>query len=300
MFRTSAVNVKEQDSSLWRTNAAMPSWSCIIQSCLHSWNLFAFCSAVSATSLLHPFSVTHFPLHHLLNQPLVPLSVSAISSAHSFFWPDPCLPSVRPPLTLHGPSFPFVFSSPPSPIAFAALWLIYAIILSSSIRVLSLFWRLVNSRLMIYQILITACWKPHSLSWCMVMIVPVWLPESQQTHSFIFFFVFLSPPSFRSCLLFLCKLFSLYFVLAVDLARLPIIHTGLCLCACALTETWNSLSGQPIINLTNSLNQSCFLHGKLSADLRKLELLWCICWMLTSSCYCFQKTYSRIPPQSVC
>lgn len=51
-------------------------------------------------------------------------------------------------------------------------WLIDAIILSASIRVLSLFWRLVNSRLMIYQILITACWKPHSLSWCMVMMVP--------------------------------------------------------------------------------------------------------------------------------
>lgn len=80
------------------------------------------------------------------------------------------------------------------------LWLIYAIILSSSIRVLSLFWRLVNSRLMIYQILITACWKPHSLSWCMVMIVPAWLLESQQTHSFIFFF--LSPSRSASWLLF--------------------------------------------------------------------------------------------------
>lgn len=105
---------------------------------------------------------------------------------------------------------------------FALVWLIYAITLSSSTRVLSLFWRLVNSRLMIYQILITACWKPHSLSWCMVMIVPVWLPELQQpTNSSLLFFL-----SLPSRLPFLCKLFSFC------LCRLgPSLSNGLCIAA---------------------------------------------------------------------
>lgn len=92
--------------------------------------------------------------------------------------------------------------------------------LSSSIRVLSLFWRLVNSRLMIYQILITACWRPHLLSWCMVMIVPAWLLELQQTHSFIFFVFFPPAPSPFDCVFF-AKLFSLGFALAVVFAHSP-------------------------------------------------------------------------------
>lgn len=93
------------------------------------------------------------------------------------------------PLTL---PYPLNFSWPCKtfiPLFHFLLWLIYAIILSSSIRALSLFWRLVNSQLMIYQILITARWKPHSLSWCMVMIAAALLHESQQTLSFIFLFL---------------------------------------------------------------------------------------------------------------
>lgn len=108
---------------------------------------------------------------------------------------------------LHLP-WPCVDSCLLSPRLFLPRW-IYAIILSSSIRVLSLFWHLVNSRLMIYQILITACWKPHSLSWCMVMIVPVWLPELQQTSTFFL----LRLPPFPLWFPFLCKLFSFYFIM---------------------------------------------------------------------------------------
>lgn len=138
-----------------------------------------------------------------------------------------CLTLPRPLSDLTWPCMdsPFSFSSPLSLLSllsYALLWLIYAIILSSSIRVLSLFWRLVNSRLMIYQILITACWKPHSLSWCMVMIVPVWLPESQQTHSFFFFFFFFSvlPPSLHDCLSFAnCFLFTLSLKLSCRISQ---------------------------------------------------------------------------------
>lgn len=112
----------------------------------------------------------------------------------SFFNPSPLTLSssrMSSPLTL---PYPLNFSWPCKtfiPLFHFLLWLIYAIILSSSIRALSLFWRLVNSQLMIYQILITARWKPHSLSWCMVMIAAALLHESQQTLSFIF--LFLSP-----------------------------------------------------------------------------------------------------------
>lgn len=132
--------------------------------------------------------------------------------------------------------FPLIFSSSPSLLCYALLWLIYAITLSPSIRVLSLFWRLVNSRLMINQILITACWKPHSLSWCMVMIVPPLLLESQQTHSFVFFF-FLSPPCSPLCLPSLCKPFSFHFVLEVVWRHPPMKHAVICIFAHARKNT---------------------------------------------------------------
>lgn len=129
-----------------------------------SENLLAFCSVTSPDLFPQPLS-SHFVL-------LCPLLVYLCR------WPSRIL-SISPDLARLLSPF------------HSRLWLIYAIILSSSIRALSLFWRLVNSQLMIYQILITARWKPHSLSWCMVMIAAALLHESQQTLSFIF--LFLSP-----------------------------------------------------------------------------------------------------------
>lgn len=175
-------------------------------------NLFSFCSAVS---LSDPYWVTYFPLHHLFNQPFLwfhSLSVlpSSISFCYSFLCSWPLRYLYRPGLTFCGLFILSHSSSSSSFLSCTRLWLICAIILSSSIRVLSLFWRLVNSQLMIYQILITACWKPHSLSWCMVMIVPVWLPELQQTHSFFFPRPLFSLPPLYNCLSFTnCFSFSL-------------------------------------------------------------------------------------------
>lgn len=178
------------------------------------------------------------PAHFLFpNSPRPPFPLLASHFTTFSFAADPSSPSLR-----FSPDFarlfyfPLIFSSSPSLLCYAPLWLIYAITLSPSIRVLSLFWRLVNSRLMINQILITACWKPHSLSWCMVMIVPPLLLESQQTHSFIFFF-FLSPPCFPLCLPSLCKPFSFHFVLEVVWRHPPMKHTVICIFAHARKNT---------------------------------------------------------------
>lgn len=100
------------------------------------------------------------------------------------FWP--CL------ALLFLPHSPHPSSRSPSLVPLSPRWLARLIGVVPSCHpsgLLSLFWRLVNSLLMIYQILITARWKPHSLCWCMVMIGPLWPPRSPaKAHPFSLLF----------------------------------------------------------------------------------------------------------------
>lgn len=242
--------------------------SAVVQTLLHSRRIIQIRTGAAASSRLQVNLLGFCSLTHLvLLFPLLPSHFTTFS-----FAADPSSPSDFL-LTLWDFYFPLIFSSSPSLLYHALLWLIYAITLSPSIRVLSLFWRLVNSQLMINQILITACWKPHSLSWCMVMIVPPLLLESQQTHSFIFFF-FLCPPCFPLCLPSLCKPFSFHFVLEVVWSHPPMKHAVICIFAHAHKNTYNCLSWQPMIKLTNILKHDYYFASH--------QETWGSHWLLTS------------------